>query len=341
MTIGFLTGKFAPLHTGHIYFISKAATMVDTLYVILSYDGKVFKDKPELSLRNRLLWLKQTFKDLPHIKILHVDETDIPAYPDGWADWASLVNKSLWKAGKVNKVDKIFSSEPEYEEGFKRYWPEAQHVVIDAAREEFNISATKIRENPFKYWSFLPSVVRKHYVKKVMIMGTESCGKTTLTKYLAKYFQTSWVEEYGRIFCEQDMCMDETLLQSNDYATIAMRRYELEQEAILTANKLVIVDTSAVVTNYYHSLYNDGTTNATVRAFEELENYDLILFLDSDVPWVDDGLRINSDRSVTNEVFNNYLNYVAPSKYLNYTKISGTYEERLTKAIESIKGLFV
>ena len=38
MTVGFLTGKFAPLHTGHIYFISKAATMVDKLYVVLVYD---------------------------------------------------------------------------------------------------------------------------------------------------------------------------------------------------------------------------------------------------------------------------------------------------------------
>ena len=50
MTVGFLTGKFAPLHTGHIYFISKAATMVDKLYVVLSYDGKRFQDNPRLSL---------------------------------------------------------------------------------------------------------------------------------------------------------------------------------------------------------------------------------------------------------------------------------------------------
>lgn len=141
MSVGFLTGKFAPLHTGHIYFISKAATMVDKLYVVLSYDGKRFKDDPRLSLKNRLLWLKTTFKDLPHIIVTFVDETDCRPYPDGWGDWAALMKGALLKFNVTN-VDKIFSSEPEYTEGFNKYWPEAEHVIVDAERKEVNISAT-------------------------------------------------------------------------------------------------------------------------------------------------------------------------------------------------------
>lgn len=195
MTVGFLTGKFAPLHTGHIYFISKAATMVDKLYVVLSYDGKRFQDDPRLSLKNRLLWLKTTFKDLPHIKIVYVDETNCSPYPDGWHEWSMLVKRAI--PHRIGDITKIFSSEPEYTEGFNKYWPEAEHVVVDAERKEVNISATEIRANPFKFWSYMPSIVRQHYVKKVCIIGTESCGKTTLTKYLAKIYQTSWVEEYG------------------------------------------------------------------------------------------------------------------------------------------------
>lgn len=334
MTVGFLTGKFAPLHTGHIYFISKAATMVDKLYVVLSYDGKRLKDDPHLSLKNRLLWLKTTFKDLPHIKIVYVDETDLPAYPEGWHEWSMLVKQAI--PHRIADITKIFSSEPEYTEGFNKYWPNAEHVIIDAERKEVNISATKIRENPFKYWSYMPSIVRQHYVKKVCIIGTESCGKTTLTKYLAKIYQTSWVEEYGRKFCEQDMCMDESLLQFDDYALIAARRYEDELQATKTANKVLFADTNAFITNFYCTLY-EGSTHPIVGEYEWLEAYDLTIILDSDVAWVADGLRVNSDRSKTGELFEAMLeHYASLGNFGKITRISGTYSERLEKAIKVI-----
>lgn len=338
MTVGFLTGKFAPLHTGHIYFISKAATMVDKLYVVLSYDGKRFQDDPRLSLKNRMLWLKTTFKDLPHIKIVYVDETKCRPYPDGWHEWSMLVKGAI--PHKIKDITKIFSSEPEYTEGFNKYWPNAEHVIIDAERKEVNISATEIRENPYKYWSYMPSIVRQHYVKKVCIIGTESCGKTTLTKYLAKIYQTSWVEEYGRKFCEQDMCMDESLLQFNDYALIASRRYEDELQAVKTANKVMFADTNAFVTNFYCKLY-EGNTHPLVEEYELLERYDLTLFLDSDVEWVADGLRVNKDRSKTDDLFRSMLILRNVDNFGKLIRISGTYSERLEKAIKIIDEEFI
>lgn len=331
MNVGFLTGKFAPLHTGHIYFISKAATMVDKLYVVLSYDGKRFQDDPRLSLKNRLLWLKTTFKDLPHIKIVYVDETGLPAYPEGWHGWSMLVKQAIPQ--RLGDITKIFSSEPEYTEGFNKYWPNAEHVIIDAERKEVNISATEIRSNPFKYWSYLPSVVRRHYVKKVCIIGTESCGKTTLTKYLAKIYQTSWVEEYGRKFCEQDMCMDESLLQYDDYALIAARRYEEELEATKTSNKILFADTNAFITNFYCNLY-EGKVHPLVSEYEKLEKYDLTIILDNDVPWVADGLRKNSDSSTTKDLLEHMLE--SSNKTGKFVWVSGTYEERLEHAITLI-----
>lgn len=333
MTVGFLTGKFAPLHTGHIYFISKAATMVDKLYVVLSYDGKKFQDDPRLSLKNRLLWLKTTFKDLPHIKIVYVDETNCSPYPDGWHEWSMLVKRAI--PHRIGDITKIFSSEPEYTEGFNKYWPEAEHVIVDAERKEVNISATEIRANPFKFWSYMPSIVRQHYVKKVCIIGTESCGKTTLTKYLAKIYQTSWVEEYGRKFCEQDMCMDESLLQYDDYALIAARRYEDELQATKTANKILFADTNAFITNFYCRLY-EGSFHPMVDEYEALEKYDLTLVLASDVEWVADGLRINKERSKTDDLLAKMLSMSRSENLGKLMHISGTYSERLEKAIKII-----
>ena len=38
--------------------------------------------------------------------------------------------------------------------------------------------------------------MRPFFVKRVVIMGPESVGKSTLTKNLAKHYNTNFVEEY-------------------------------------------------------------------------------------------------------------------------------------------------
>jgi HTH-type transcriptional regulator, transcriptional repressor of NAD biosynthesis genes len=69
-------------------------------------------------------------------------------------------------------------------------------------RELVSISGTKIRENPYQHWDYLPEVVRPCFVKKVCIFGPESTGKSTLTKKLAEHFHTSYVHEYARPFLD-------------------------------------------------------------------------------------------------------------------------------------------
>lgn len=339
MTTGVITGKFAPLHTGHIYAITEAATQVDTLYVVLSYDQKFVDSLPEnlqskLTMKKRLLWLKRTFQNLDHIKIICVDETNIKSYPDGVEDWCKLVTEKLAFAGCF-KIDKWFSSEPEYSWWIEKYFNCKNHL-IDSERSAFNISATEIRNNPYKYWQYLPSIVRKEFLLKVCLIGMESCGKTSLTKILAKLFNTSWVEEYGRKYCEQQMCMDESLLSFEDYGLIASNRYYEELEAASTANQVLFVDTNAFITQYYCELY-EGRSHPLVDAYICQEEYDIILHLEADVPWVDDGLRINSDRNKTSKLFNKMLDQYNIVEDNDYYKISGDYKQRLDKAIEIVK----
>lgn len=341
-TIGAITGKFAPLHSGHIYAITEASTQVDHLYVILSYDDNWFDtlDKPDywrehMTKKKRLLWLKRTFQNLDHITILCVDETDMKPYPDGVVEWTSAVTDTLMEQG-VSTVDKWFSSEPEYDWWIKEYLPVVKHVILDAERNTFNISATKVRDNPYKYWEFLPSIVRKEFLLKVVVIGTESCAKSTLTKYLAKMFNTSWVEEYGRTYCENEMCMDESLLSFEDYGLIASNRYYQEKQAESTANKVLFVDTNAFVTQYYCALY-ENELHDLVEAYIDEEKYDIILHLDSNVAWVDDGLRINSDREITDKFFDQMLDNYQIKNHNGYYFISGDYKQRLDTAIEIVK----
>jgi len=339
-TVGVITGKFAPLHTGHIYAITQAATQVDKLFVLLSFDQKFVDSQPEyiqdkLTLKKRLLWLKSTFADMPHIEVIYIDETNIKPYPDGVEDWCNTVLNELFIYHGVDGVDKWFSSEPEYTWWVGKYF-RCPNVIIDSDRLNFNISATEIRENPFKHWQYLPSIVRKEFLLKVVLIGQESCAKSTLTKSLAKIFSTSWVEEYGRTYCEQDMCGDESLLSFDDYGLIASNRFYQEKQAERTANKVLFVDTNAFITQYYCELY-EGSKHPLVDAYIDQEQYDIILHLDSDVPWVDDGLRINSDRSKTSPLFEKLLDEYKIKEHNGYHKVGGSYKQRLDQAVEIVK----
>lgn len=332
-SIGFVTTKAAPLHAGHIWLITQAATQCDKLYVVLSHDGKRFDD-PVLSLKNRKLWLLETFKDIPHIHIVHVDETDMPPYPEGWSQWSTAVKRLIDEP----HIDFIFTSEARDLAGYNKWFENAKVIMIDSDRTRVPITGTMVRDQPMRHWSFMPSVVREQFLKRVAIIGTESCGKTTLTKMLAKHFQTSWVEEYGRTYCEQNLFGDETLLRFDDYGLIAMRRWQDEIQAARSANRVLLVDTNALITNFYCKLY-EGKVNPLVSEIQALEDYDLVIYLTDDVPWVADGLRINNDREMTRKVLLDYIQESKPKYADKIVTVSGTYKQRLEMSIALIDNL--
>lgn len=339
-SVGVITLKGAPLHSGHIFAITQASTQVDHLYVILSFDQK-WLDNLEysefwgkhLTKKKRLLWLKRSFQNLEHITVLCIDETEMGAYPDGLVEWSNGVKNLLADEG-VEKITKWFSSEPDYTWWVEQYF-DCPNIIIDGDRIMFDVSATKIRANPYKYWEYLPSIVRKELLLKVAIIGTESGGKSTLTKYLAKTYNTSWVEEYGRVFCEVDMCGDESLLEFEDFGVIAAQRNYDEKEAEAGANKLLFCDTNAFVTQFYCELFNGRSSNL-VESYIEVEKYDLILHMDDKVEFVEDGLRVHSDRTKTDKLFNELLDKYKIKLDNDYHYITGDYKQRLGKAMQII-----
>ena len=332
---GLVVGKFAPLTQGHINLINIASTECKHLTVILCFDEKFLakqndRDKKRLTFKKRILWLKQTFSDMPHITIEHIDETDLPVYPNGWAGYAEIL-RGIYN-GKIPEGTAIFSSENEYDTNYKKYLPELTHVIVDHERTQVPISATMIRKNLYQNWSMLPSAVRKDYTVKICVIGTESSGKTTLVKSLAKLYNTSWVEEYGRTYCETVLCGDESLLSTDDYTKIAFKHKTLEDDALIHSNKITFIDSNAFVTEFYHRL-NEGFSNDVVSAIAKHEKYDLILYLSDEVPWVDDGMRQNGTkrdktRTLLNKMFEEF-----PNQKENLILIDGTsYKERLEKS---------
>lgn len=337
MSVGFFGGKFLPLHLGHVYAIVQASSIVDELYLVLSNSEKRDKElcrdtKMEyIPAQIRLRWLSKLAKDMPHVKVVSIE--DFQGNDDyDWKEGAQLIKKVIGKP-----IDYVFSSETGYNEIFKELYPAAKHFLIDPIRTHVNISATAIRiEGVFRHWEFIPDIVKPYFVRKVVVVGTESCGKSTLTKNLAKIYNTTYVEEYGRIVCEELGGCDGIIVKE-DYLQIAYGHKIEEIQAIEKANKVVFIDTEAIVTQFYSNLYNNEH-QTVLDEIAKLQDYDLWLYLEPDVKWVNDGLRVHGEGEV--RVKNNqHLKTLLKSHNIDYKILNGDYLDRLNGAIKLIDEL--
>lgn len=337
-TVGMYGGKFLPFpHMGHVYAMIQASTMVDELHVIVSHDTNYEKTLCEggkvdhVPFTIRLRWWHQITKDMPHVHVHAVYEQQTGNLED-WEKGAEDIKKAIGKG-----ITHVFSSEHSYTDFFDKLYPEARHVVIDADRLTFNISGTKIRkEGVMKHWNMLPEIVKPYFVKKVVVVGSESCGKSTLVKNLANLYNTNYVEEFGRTYYERlGNCNDVTLI--SDYSEIAFEHKYHEKKQAEKANKLLFIDTEANVTQYYSMLYLNHF-NPTVDAVANEQKYDLWLFLEPDVKWVDDGTRTFGEQSIREEN-NKYLKEILDKRGIEYVTISGDYYQRLKESIRHVDEL--
>lgn len=348
MSIGLIFGKFAPLTAGHVNFIRMAVESgVDRLYLFLSFDQK-FNDtqtswmQKRLGLTDRLLDLKRLIEDsgLSHKVIVdYVNESNIPSYPEGGKAYAELIRAKI-PEGEV--LTHAFSSEPDYTEYFSEYFPEVEHVVLDAERTGVDISATRIRTNLRENFEYLSEQAKPRFVKRVAIVGVESTGKSTMTELLAQHYGTTFTPEIGRNICQDMFCGSEFLMDRVAYLKVAMFHRMEENINSNEAHVVHISDTTNLITHFSgicagKVVYNDEMFMSL--AIEEAHNfYDMVLFLSPEVPWVADPLRLQDTegkRENTNTLLWDMVHDFYPS--VPVIHINGdNYEDRIHQAIIAI-----
>lgn len=331
MTIGFYGGKFLPFHMGHLNLIVEASLTVDRLYVVLTYNRErdrliCEKDGFEsVEPTRRAAWIGEAVSGLDHVEVLTVEDFDTEY---DWDAGAEAIKRAIG-----HNIDTIFSSEPDYDPVFKRNYPGARHIVMDSERLKISVSASDIRRNLYAHWDDLPRFVRKDFVKKVCITGTESCGKSQLTRKLALAYNTAFVDEVGRRYCERYS----NQLTGDMFDRIAAEHLNAVQSAIESANRILFVDTDAVVTQYYLGIYLNGRSEV-LDALSRNQPYDLYLYLEPDVDWVDDGLRFKGEPAERIRL-NEALKSMYCERGIEIISISGNFEERYRRVCESIDRL--
>lgn len=167
---------------------------------------------------------------------------------------------------------------------------------------------------------------------KVAIVGPESTGKSSISSLLAKHYETVWVPEYSREYCEnlQKECTIE------DEINIFQGQLALEKQLSQRANKILICDTMFLTVKIWCD-YIFGQTPAEVLAELQNHQYDLYLLMDIDIPWEDDPLR---DFPHLRAYFMQVWERELVSLKARFKLIRGEYPDRLTRAIQAIDDVF-
>ncbi|MBR4080894.1 MAG: multifunctional transcriptional regulator/nicotinamide-nucleotide adenylyltransferase/ribosylnicotinamide kinase NadR [Clostridia bacterium] len=339
-TTGVYFGRFCPPHRGHLYQIIQASTRCEKLIVVISDNRRQTEEicaadgLPTITYQLRKQWLGQQVQDMEHIAVRVLDETDIPAPPAGWMQWSERMRQVVPEG-----IDAFFVGDEDSAHMLRTYFPESAIELFDPSRTRYPISATDIRRDILNNWHYILGPARPFFARKVLIAGTESCGKTTLTKCLAKLYNTSWSEEVGRYYARDYLGGDETIYTDDDFGRMAYLQAEQDYHAMRTANKVCFFDTDAVVTDYYSELYM-GHRNKMVEAHIDPDKYDALLYLMPDVEWVDDGQRLNGSQERREKLNSHLLDMYEEFGFRDKIIIvSGDYNQRLTKAIEIVDGL--
>ena len=171
-------------------------------------------------------------------------------------------------------------------------------------------------------------------MKRVVIIGPESAGKSTLCQGLAAHYNTVWCPEYAR-----EYLLEHGMHYSYDDLT-AIGRGQLWAEAETAqkaANGLYFIDTDMYVLKVWHEVVFDKCPSWVLRHIAKT-SYSLYLLCNTDLPWVKDELREYPDLVMRQRLFKMYKD-IAINSGQPWVEISGAEDQRLQQAIAAVDAL--
>jgi NadR type nicotinamide-nucleotide adenylyltransferase len=173
-------------------------------------------------------------------------------------------------------------------------------------------------------------------LKKIVIIGPESTGKSSLCEQLSAHFKTQWVREYAREY----LLHHGTQYSFDDLLTIAKGQLQLEDTAVAQLSTInhqpptVFIDTDMYVMKVWCEFVFEKCHHWILNQIVE-RKYDLYLFCNIDAPWVKDELREYPDLKTRTQLYHHYKDILV-NQNTPWVDISGSYEERIEKAIAAV-----
>jgi len=180
-------------------------------------------------------------------------------------------------------------------------------------------------------------------LKKIVIIGPESTGKSMLCDQLARHFETSWCPEYAREY----LLSNGTNYDYDDLLTIAKGQLALEDEytdrleqqalpLLESGGQLpIFIDTDMYVMKVWCEFVFEKCHRFILDQITS-RSYDCYLLCNIDVPWVKDELREYPDLATRKKLYRIYQDILI-NQPVPWVNISGSYEERLATAIKAVE----
>jgi NadR type nicotinamide-nucleotide adenylyltransferase len=176
-------------------------------------------------------------------------------------------------------------------------------------------------------------------VKKIVIIGPESTGKSTLCELLAAHYKTIWVKEYAREY----LIKNGTDYTFENLLDVAKGQIAAEEKSVLqlaTINQqpsTLLLDTDMYVMKVWCEFVFEKCHHWILNRIVE-RKYDLYLLCNIDLPWVKDELREYPDLKSREQLYHHYKDIMI-NQNVPWVNISGNYAERLQTAVTAIDNL--
>ena len=309
---GLVIGKFYPFHRGHRFLIETAVAHAAKVTVIVCD-----QDGLRIPAWLRKSWIREL---VPAVRTIIAPENHLG--DDDSKGWAEYSVRLLGSA-----PDAVFTSE-DYGDKYAEFMG-ATHVSVDRERLKMPVSGTLVRKDPGANWEWLDPPVRGYFAKRVVVVGAESTGTTTLARALAERYRTAWVPEYGRTYWEGKMSAPNAAVwRTEEFVHIASMQNEMEDRLARSANRILFCDTDSFATSLWHERYL-GSLSPEVAALNTGRRYDHYFLTGDDIPFVQDGTRDGEHiRHRMHERFQEELR----RQVKKFTLLTGSHDERVEAA---------
>lgn len=349
---GLVIGKFYPPHAGHHLLVETAAASADRVTVVVM--ASMVESIP---LADRVAWMRTVHAAQPNVTVVGI-RCDAPVDITSEPVWVTQVASMRAAVAQVTStpVDAVFSSEAYGPELARRFG--ATHVPVDPDRAAIPLSATQVRAALAAGWEHLHPVVRAGLTARVVVLGAESTGTTTVSRALAEHYRakggawasTQWVPEYGRDYTVAKLDalaakaarlglpapdMDDLAWFTDDFETIAAEQTRLENEAAKAGSPVLICDTDAFATTVWERRYaGNDSFGALKAATVDLPPRTVYLVTDHvGVPFVQDGIR--DGEHLREEMTGWFLDALTEAGH-SWVLLTGSLEDRLALAVRVV-----
>jgi NadR type nicotinamide-nucleotide adenylyltransferase len=195
-------------------------------------------------------------------------------------------------------------------------------------------------------------------LKRIVTIGPESTGKSSLCKQLAEHYNTLWCPEYAREY----LTIHGMNYTYDDLLTVAKGQLDLEEKytqlatgpatrreqfangnegdsdsSLITHHSLLFIDTDMYVMKVWCE-FVFGKCHQFILDQIEKRKYDLYLLCNIDLPWVHDELREYPHEGPRQELYEIYKN-IMQNQSTPWAEINGNHKQRLQKAIDAVDNI--